>query len=139
MQYLADSFKEQVKRILTYNDYSDLEHEGIKISLKQLLEKEGYLVRIGFPIKASQPEVIDLVAIHELAGYIIGVEIDNASPRKKSLDKLIRLKPHIGIILLRSKIPHHKKTLKTVQNIHIPLIILNISTRNILFQSAILL
>lgn len=95
----------------------DLSHKEIQNFIANILEENGYKVEIEKGVMAKRHGYIDLVAQKE--DYLIGLEIDHRTIRKKSIDKINHLDPNLGIFILKSKKPYslgqNSKRLKLVK------------------------
>jgi len=129
--------EELINKILKLS-WSDLEHERVKLDLGDLLEKAGFSITFEYKLR-SRPRnyYIDLVAVDKKSGFRIGIEIDRATPKFKSVEKLRRLDPDLALMVLRSsQIPRYRIWQK-VRNFPSNFVVLNLSKRCVIFANFI--
>lgn len=112
----------------------NLEHERLKASLGNLLERIGFSVTFEYKLKNRlRNQYIDLVAINEKTGFRIGIEIDRATPKLKSIEKLRKLRPDLALMVLRSKQIPKGRIRRRVSGFSSCFTVLNLPQKRIIF------
>lgn len=124
-----------ISKILGFS-WTDLDHEKVKFRLGSLFTELGFSVTFEYYLEGrSRNGYVDLVANDEESGLKIGVEIDRAAPKLKSIEKLRKLNPDLALMILRAdQIPEHK-IWQRVCSLSSDFVVLNLSKRCIVFSN----
>lgn len=115
-----------LKKIL---NIESVEHKKIQIEIKNILSKAGYYVELEKKVKAERNGRIDLFAVKN--DFSLGIEIDVASPRLRSIDKLNTLRPNLAIFILKSRNVNTKKNKSRLGLIKVKSLVIHLSGKRV--------
>jgi len=115
-----------------------LNHERTKFKIGNFFRKIGFSVTFECLLRENfRNQYIDLVVIDKKTNFKIGVEIDRATPKFKSIEKLKKLHPDLALMILRSfKIPKDKIQ-KRLQKFPFNFAVLSLPKKSIIFSNLI--
>lgn len=87
-----------IQKILEIDNFS---HKKIQNQLVNIFEQFRYDIHMEEHIQAERGGRIDIVARKN--GQTVGIEIDHATIKRKSIDKLNQLNPDLAIFILKSE------------------------------------
>jgi len=127
--------QEIISRILELS-WLNLDHEQTKYKIGGLLLNLGFTVTFEYPTKQSATKngYIDLVAQDNQTGFLIGVEIDRATPKYKSVEKLKRLNPNLALMVLRSSRIPIDRVIAKLNYFYSPFVVLSLSDNKVVFS-----
>jgi len=139
------------RALLTKNDIATIAHEISKIpptDHKQIQSEIEKVLKNKFnfsvlrehkiPLGTSRGAgYIDLVA--KRGNCVIGIEIDRATPKYKSIEKLNRINPTVSFIVLKSQINENKyrELLERVNQLKTPYVVISLYSKKILLEEDI--
>lgn len=113
-----------IKRILGITSFN---HRTIQNQLVNIFEEFGFNAKQEAHIGAKRNGLIDLVARKNK--YTIGIEIDDATIRHKSIDKLNHLKPNLAIFILKSPNRNNWKNQRREKSIEVKSLFIDLSNQ----------
>lgn len=134
---IAMKYKSHIINKILKHKYASLEHFPVIGEIKEILEKEGFIVTLEWPIKTYKNGFIDLYAKTNKpnSSYSIALEVDGLTPRYKSLEKIEWSRSNLGIVITRGKRLYINAVTNKIMKSYTPLVVININTKAIVYSN----
>lgn len=121
------------------NSWLSFDHEKLKSDFINFLKIRGFTVVSEYHTydENHRNRYIDLTAWHAPTRFNLGIEIDRATPKFKSIDKLKLFHPNLSLFILRSKQIPREKIWQRICKFPFKFAVLNLPLKRVVFPNSV--